>query len=276
MKMKGERKISALTAYDATFARLVDRAGVDLVLVGDSLGMVIGGHQTTLPVRMEHVVYHTRAVASNLERALLVADLPFLSYQTGVRDAMLNAGRLLQEGGAEAVKLEGGAPVMESVEAMVEAGIPVMGHLGLTPQSIHRFGGYKLQGKAPAAQEQMKQDAKALADAGCFSIVLEKIPRKLAAEITAAIDIPTVGIGAGPECDGQILVLYDMLGLDERFKPRFVKNYLDGSSLIGHAVEEYVSEVRQGVFPDTAHSFGKMPGVTAPRGKTHAVSHQNE
>lgn len=260
VKMKGKRKISCLTAYDATFARLVDGAAIDLVLVGDSLGMVIGGHKTTLPVRMEHVIYHTRAVAVGLERAFLVTDMPFLSYQTGVRDAVFNAGRIMQEGGAEAVKLEGGAPVLDSVRAIVDAGIPVMGHLGLTPQSVHKFGGYKLQGKDPAAGEQIKKDAAALAEAGCFSIVLEKIPRKLAAAITSEIDIPTVGIGAGPECDGQILVLYDMLGLDERFKPRFVKRFLEGSALIGEAIGKYVSEVREGAFPGASHSFGEAPG----------------
>ena len=243
--LKKARKITALTAYDATFASLIDDAGIDIMLIGDSLGMVIGGHTTTIPVRLEDIIYHTKAVTSSRRRALVVADMPFMSFQVSCMEAVRNAGRMMKEGGAEAVKLEGGKPVLDKVRAIVETGIPVMGHLGLTPQSVHKFGGYKLQGRGEADAEAIARDALLLQDAGCFSIVLEKIPRALAAKVTTSLDIPTIGIGAGPECDGQILVLYDMLGFNEDFKPRFVKRYLEAGRLVRDAVSIYQIENRK-------------------------------
>ncbi len=254
MKERGER-ITMLTAYDATFGRLVDRAGVDMILVGDSLGMVVQGHDSTIPVEVDHVVYHTAAVRRGAARAFLVADMPFGSYQASVEDAVRNAVRLLKEGGAEAVKLEGGERVLPAVRQLTESGVPVMGHLGLTPQSVHQFGGHLVQGREEAAAERIYQDALRLQEAGCFSLVLEGMPRGLARRITKALRIPTVGIGAGPDCDGQVLVIYDLLGLDERFNPRFLKKYDDLSLRVGEALARYLDEVREGRFPDDAHSF---------------------
>ncbi|MBI4460406.1 MAG: 3-methyl-2-oxobutanoate hydroxymethyltransferase [Acidobacteria bacterium] len=254
MKERAE-KIVTITAYDYPTACLVDEAGVDVVLVGDSLGMVVLGYETTLPVTLEEMIHHTRAVARGLKRALLAVDMPFMTYQTGPAEALRNAARLMQEAGAMAVKLEGGIEVCPQVQALVTAGIPVMGHLGLTPQSIHVFGGYKLQGRDEAAARKMLADAKALEAAGAFSVVLECIPEDLAAKITASLSIPTIGIGAGSHCDGQVLVLHDMLGIAGKVKPRFVKEYAQLGLAIRGAVEEYVSEVRTGKFPSPEHSF---------------------
>jgi len=261
------RPIVALTAYDFPFARIADEAGVDLLLVGDSVGMVVQGYDNTLPVTMDEMVYHTRMVARGRRRALLVADLPFLSYQVSPVDAVANAGRLIKEGAAEAVKLEGGAAVAETIARIASVDIPVMGHIGLTPQSVHRMGGHKVQGRrrgqAPGQRERLVDDALAVEDAGAFAIVLEGIPLDLAAEITERLAIPTIGIGAGPHCDGQILVLHDVLGLSERVSPRFAKRYADLWSAARGAVEAYAGEVRGNAFPTLAHSFQGLATVPA-------------
>lgn len=251
---KGAEKLVAVTCYDVTFARLVDDIA-EIVLVGDSLGMVIQGRPTTLGVTVDDVVYHTQAVGRGLKRAHLVADLPFGAYQTGIRDAIASASRLLAEGGAEAVKLEGGAAMAETVERLVSVGIPVMGHIGLTPQSVHSFGGFKVQGKSGSARASILNDAIALEDAGVYSMVLEGIPSDLAAEITARVSVPTIGIGAGPQCDGQVLVLYDLLGLNPTFKPRFVKHFAAMASLVKEATGQFADETRSGKFPAEEHSF---------------------
>ncbi len=253
-KRKG-RKLVMVTCYDATFARLVDQAGIDAVLVGDSLGNVIQGHETTIPVTIEDVIYHTRAVSRGLNHPLLIADLPFMTYQASREEAMFNSGRLMQEGRAHAVKLEGGVRVAETVRAIVKTGIPVMGHIGLTPQSVHGFGGYRIQGRGEAAAQRLREDALALQDAGVFSIVLEGIPTALATEISASLEVPTIGIGAGPNCDGQVLVLYDLLGLDDSFAPRFVKQYATLSNTVAEALKSFAGEVRDGKFPAEEHSF---------------------
>lgn len=253
-KRRGE-KLVTLTAYDATFARIFDDAGVDALLVGDSLGMVIQGNETTLPVTLDEMIYHTRAVRRGARRALVIADMPYLTYQDDPHQAVQNAGRLLKEAGAQAVKLEGGAAFAEVIERMVRASIPVMGHLGLMPQSVHALGGFKVQGKSADARRRLLDDAQRLEDAGCFSIVLEAIPQDLAEEITATLSIPTVGIGAGAGCDGQILVCYDLLGMNPDFTPKFVKRYDDLYSRIRGATEAYAEEVKRGAFPDAAHSF---------------------
>jgi len=256
MKMKQrEAKITALTAYDYSFARILDDAGVDILLVGDSLGSVIQGHESTLPVTLEEMIYHTKAVARGRRRALVVADMPFLSYQVNVDEAKRNAGRFLSEGGGEAVKIEGGVQMIETIEAIIRIGIPVMGHVGLTPQSIHRFGGYKVQGKEKDAREKILQDALAVEEAGAFSIVLEGIPMDLAQEITRRLAIPTIGIGAGAHCDGQVLVVHDMLGLFDMYTPKFVKRYADLRGVMADAVKRFIAEVRDGSFPDDEHSF---------------------
>lgn len=254
MKEKGE-KITALTAYDYSFARILDAAGIDILLVGDSLGSVIQGQESTLPVTLDDVIYHTRAVVRGRKRALVVADMPFLTFQISVEEAKRNAGRLLQEGGAEAVKLEGGVEMLETVEAIVEIGIPVMGHVGLTPQSLHRFGGYKVQGKDRDQREKIIQDALAVEEGGAFSIVLEGIPMDLAQEITRRLSIPTIGIGAGLHCDGQVLVVHDMLGLFDMYAPKFVKQYADLKGVMAEAVKNFITEVKEGRFPDEEHSF---------------------
>lgn len=254
MKEKGE-KITALTAYDYSFARILDAAGIDILLVGDSLGSVIQGQESTLPVTLDDVIYHTRAVVRGRKRALVVADMPFLSFQISVEEAKRNAGRLLQEGGAEAVKLEGGVEMLETVEAIVEIGIPVMGHVGLTPQSLHCFGGYKVQGKDRDQREKIIQDALAVEEGGAFSIVLEGIPMDLAQEITRRLSIPTIGIGAGLHCDGQVLVVHDMLGLFDMYAPKFVKQYADLKGVMAEAVKNFITEVKEGRFPDEEHSF---------------------
>ena len=254
MKVEG-KKIVMVTAYDYTMARLVDAGGTDMVLVGDSLGMVIQGESDTLPVSVDHIVYHTRCVRRGLERAHLVADMPFMSYQVSVEKALENAGRLIREGGAQSVKLEGGARVAPAIEAMVSAGIPVVGHVGLTPQSVHAMGGFKVQGRSEAAARQVIDDALAVAEAGAFCIVLEGVPQDVGAEITERVDIPTIGIGAGPDCDGQVLVCNDILGMDLGFKPKFVKRYAELQHTMTDAFKAFGDEVRSGAFPDDAHSF---------------------
>lgn len=254
MKQRGE-KITALTAYDYSFARILDEAGVDILLVGDSLGSVIQGHENTLPVTLDAMIYHTRAVTLGRKRALVVADMPFLSFQISVEEAKRNAGRFIQEAGADAVKLEGGVRMAEVIEAIAQMGIPVMGHIGLTPQSIHQFGGYKVQGKEREKGEAILQDALAVERGGAFSVVLEGIPQDLAREITEQLSIPTVGIGAGVHCDGQVLVMHDMLGLFDMYRPKFVKRYADLKGIITEAVKGYIGEVREGKFPDEEHSF---------------------
>lgn len=254
MKAQGE-KITMLTAYDYQTAAILDDCEIDIILVGDSLGNVVLGYDTTVPVTMEDMVHHTRAVARGARKAMIVADMPFLSYQVSLEAAMMNAGRLLKEADAQAVKLEGGQEHAELVQKMTVAGIPVMAHLGLTPQSIHQLGGFRVQGKKEDAAEKMMQDALALEEAGAFSLVLECVPGKLAADITAALSIPTIGIGAGVECDGQVLVVNDMLGLYERMTPKFVKKYANLNLEIRNAVKRYVEEVKSGAFPDEEHSF---------------------
>jgi 3-methyl-2-oxobutanoate hydroxymethyltransferase len=254
MKRRG-RKIVMVTAYDATFAKLVDCCGVHAVLVGDSLGNVVQGHKTTLPVTLDDVIYHCRCVSRGLKKPLLVGDLPFMTYQVSEEEAVRNAGRLMAEGRAEAVKLEGGVRVAPIVRRLVEIGIPVMGHIGLTPQSVHGFGGYKIQGRGEDAGRRLMEDAKALEEAGVFSIVLEGIPADLARKITEAVAVPTIGIAAGPDCDGQVLVIYDLLGMDEDFRPKFAKQYVDLSKTIKQAISEFSSEVKKGVFPAEEHTF---------------------
>ncbi len=255
-KMKREGKpIACLTAYDWTLARLLDEAGIDLILVGDSASMVFAGHDNTLPITMDQMVYHTQVVSRAVKRALVVADMPFLSFQVSAEEALRNGGRLLKEGGAEAVKLEGGEQAAETVRRMTGVGIPVMGHLGLTPQSIRALGGYQLQGKGEKEAEAMKKDAKILEEAGAFAIVLEKIPASLAQSITSSISIPTIGIGAGPHCDGQVLVTHDLLGLYEEFTPKFVRRYAELGRTIREAVSRYADDVRAADFPGPQESF---------------------
>jgi 3-methyl-2-oxobutanoate hydroxymethyltransferase len=253
MKPEG-RRISMLTSYDYPFTRIMDAAGVDIILVGDSAGVVVAGHDTTLPVTMDDMIYHTRAVRRADPRALVVADMPFMSYQTGIEDACRNCGRMIKEGGAEAVKIEGGMNMAHIIRAVSQIDIPVMAHIGLTPQSVHRMGGYKVQGRKEQA-ERIMEDAYAVQNSGAFAVVLEGIPAKLAAEITAELTIPTIGIGAGPACDGQVLVIHDILGLCEKYSPRFVKRYAELGPVISDAVKQYVAEVKSGEFPTEEHSF---------------------
>lgn len=255
-QMKERReKITVLTAYDATFARLLDEGGADVLLVGDSLGMVVQGHETTLPVTLDEMAYHCRAVARGAKRAHVVGDLPFMTYQGSIEQGMISAGKLMKEGGCHSVKLEGGAVHAELVRRLVSAGIPVMGHIGLTPQSFHQLGGFKVQGRDSKGRERLLADAQALEEAGAYAIVLEAIPADIAADITAAVSVPTIGIGAGAACDGQVLVCYDMLGMDESFKPRFVRRFAAVGQAIQEAVAGYVQEVRAGTFPSDAESF---------------------
>jgi 3-methyl-2-oxobutanoate hydroxymethyltransferase len=254
------QKICMVTAYDATFARLFDEAGADLLLVGDSLGMVVQGHDSTLPVTMDQMVYHSAMVARGTKRALVVGDMPFMSYQVSAQEAVRNAGRLVAEGHVGAVKLEGGAEFADVVSAIVRASIPVMGHLGLTPQSVHKMGGYVVQGRDEDAARKMMDDALSLERAGCFSLVLEGVPLELARQITQRLTIPTIGIGAGKHCDGQVLVCYDLLGMNPDFKPKFVKRFTNLHGSITEAAGAFFSEVRAGSFPDEEHSFkGKQP-----------------
>ncbi|MDO9308190.1 MAG: 3-methyl-2-oxobutanoate hydroxymethyltransferase [Deltaproteobacteria bacterium] len=253
MKPAG-RRITVLTSYDFPFTRLIDGGGVDIILVGDSAGVVFAGHDTTLPVTMDEMLYHVKAVRRADPRALVVADMPFMSCQTGIEDACRNCGRMIKEGGAEAVKIEGGSNMAHIIRAVSSIDIPVMAHIGLTPQSVHRMGGYKVQGRKEQA-ERIMDDALAVQNAGAFAVVLEGIPAKLAAEISAGLTIPTIGIGAGPACDGQVLVIHDILGLCEKYSPKFVKRYTDLAPLISGAVKQYVDEVRSGDFPTEEHSF---------------------
>ncbi len=254
--MKKRREpIAMLTAYDALMAQILDASGIDIILVGDSGGMVMGGHENTLAVTMEEMVFYTKSVRRSVNRALLVADMPFLSYQAGADEALKNAGRFLQESGAEAVKLEGGVVVADLVHRMVQFGIPVMGHIGLTPQSVNQFGGYRLRGREQKIADQLVEDALALQSAGAFSIVLEKIPAALAATITKNLEIPTIGIGAGIDCDGQVLVSHDMLGLYEKFKPKFVRRYAEMEKTMMDAFSRYIDDVKNKDFPSADESY---------------------
>jgi len=255
-KKKAEgKKLTMLTAYDFPTAQIVDQAGIDMVLVGDSLGMVVQGLSSTLPVTMDEMLYHTKMVSRAASSSLVVGDMPFLSYQTQQAEAVRNAGRLLKEAGAEAVKLEGGTQMADAIRAIVNAGIPVMAHIGLTPQYVHVLGGFKVQGKDEAAREKILADASAVQEAGAFSVVLEAMPASLAKEIHEMLYIPTIGIGAGPHCDGQVLVIHDLLGLFDRFTPKFVKKYAYLKDQAMKAVKEYKQEVESGSFPDEEHSF---------------------
>ena len=252
-KRRGE-KIAVITAYDAVMARLFDQAGIDAVLVGDSLGMVVLGFETTLPVTLDMMVHHTAAVSRGTKRALVIADMPFLSYQVDVAQAVRNAGRLLQDGGAAAVKLEGGRAVVEVVERLVSVGIPVVGHLGLLPQSVHQLGGYRRQGTTPGQVEVLLSDAVALEDAGAFAVVLESVPAEVARTVSARLKIPTIGIGAGPDCDGQVLVGHDMLGLSGGPVPSFVKTYARLGETVVDATRAYIADIRAERFPDNTAS----------------------
>ena len=256
MKERGER-IVCLTCYDALFARLLDESGVDILLVGDSVNEVLAGAESTLSATLEQMIYHTRIVRRGTSRALVVCDLPFLSYQISREEAIRNAGRAMAETGCHAVKLEGGKPMAQTVRALVDVGIPVMGHLGLTPQSVHALGGHRVQGRDEKTAERLKEDAKALEDAGAFAIVLELVPAPLASQITKSLTIPTIGIGAGPACDGQVLVLHDMLGLNDKFAAKFVKRYAALAEDVREAVRLYAAEVREGRYPGPEHSFAK-------------------
>jgi 3-methyl-2-oxobutanoate hydroxymethyltransferase len=254
MKRSGE-KITVLTAYDASLARMLDSAGIDMILVGDSLGNVLLGYESTVPVTMEEMLHHARAVKRGVSRAFLVGDMPFMSYQVSATEAIINGGRFLKEAGCDAVKLEGGEEVAETVRAMVKAGIPVMGHIGLTPQTASQLGGYRVQGKDRESAHKLMHAAGALEEAGAFSLVLECVPVQLAQVITAAVGIPTIGIGAGAACDGQVLVTHDMLGIFDNSVPSFVKKYVDLAPQIKEAVASYQREVREGSYPDAEHSF---------------------
>lgn len=254
MKRAGQR-IAMVTAYDSTMARLVDAAGADVVLVGDSLGMVVQGGADTLGVTLRQMAYHGRCVAAGVQRAHISVDMPFLTFQVSAARALRNAGYLVQRGGAQSVKIEGGVRSAAAIRACVEAGIPVVGHVGLTPQSVHAFGGFRVQGRDDASAKRIRQDALAVQDAGAFCVVLEMIPAALAAELTAELEIPTIGIGAGPGCDGQVLVCTDLLGMDARFQPRFVKRFAELDGAITGAVRSYVDEVKSGAFPLPEHAF---------------------
>ena len=256
MKEKGER-IVALTCYDALFARLLDAAGVDILLVGDSLNQVLAGAASTLSATLEQMIYHTTMVRRGAERAMVICDMPFLTYQISPEDALRNCGRAMKDSGCHAVKIEGGQTIAPTLRRLVDAGIPVMGHIGLTPQSVHALGGYRVQGKDDATADRLRADAKALEDAGAFAIVLELVPAALASQITKALTIPTIGIGAGPACDGQVLVLHDMLGLNEQFSAKFVKKYAALAEDVREAARLYAAEVREGRYPAPEHSFGK-------------------
>jgi 3-methyl-2-oxobutanoate hydroxymethyltransferase len=264
MKQAGER-ISMLTAYDATFARLFDGAGIEILLVGDSLGMVVQGHDSTLPVTMDQMVYHCAAAARGTEHAHLVADMPFGSYQGSADEAVKNAIRLVAEGGAESVKLEGGAEYAEIVRRISRAGVPVMGHIGLTPQSVHKLGGYVVQGRSEEKAQKLLADAKALEQAGCYALILEMMPAELSAEVTASVSIPVIGIGAGAGCDGQVLVCYDLLGMNPDFSPKFVKKYLDLGTQIREAAARFRDDVRGGTFPGPEHSFSSNVEPAKPQ-----------
>jgi 3-methyl-2-oxobutanoate hydroxymethyltransferase len=255
MMKQGGEKIAVLTAYDVLTARILDSCGIDAVLVGDTVGMVFSGYENTIPVELDHMIYHGKAVRRGVRNALLIIDMPFLSYQVDPEDAVRNCGRVMKETMANAVKIEGGRDVVETVRRCTRASIPVMGHIGLTPQSIHRIGGYKVQGTGKEQRRVLLEDALELQEAGCFSIVLEMVAAETARQITEKLDIPTIGIGSGPHCDGQVLVIYDMLGLNEEFKAKFFKTYADLAGVIRGAVGEYISDVRSSSFPGDEHSF---------------------
>ena len=259
-RKSSKKKITALTAYDFSFANLLDATDLDIILVGDSLGMVSQGQENTLAVTMDNMIYHTRAVKKGVKRALVVSDMPFMSYQVSVEQALTNAGRLIQDGGASAVKLEGGTLMADRVRVIDRAGIPVMGHIGLTPQYVHQLGGYKVQGKNYLDSQKIKQDARDLQSAGIFALVLEGIPSQLAEEITAELKTPTIGIGAGAKCDGQILVLNDMLGLNQGFVPKFVKQYAQMADSLKNAVAEFIQEVKTESFPSQEHIYQSKQG----------------
>lgn len=254
MKQKGE-KIAMLTSYDYSMATIVDEGGIDVILVGDSASNVMAGHETTLPITLDQMIYHAASVVRAVKRALVVVDLPFGSYQGNSKEALNSAIRIMKESGAHAVKLEGGIEIRESIERIITAGIPVMGHLGLTPQSIYKFGTYTVRAKEEAEAEKLKQDILVLQQAGCFSVVLEKIPAKLAKEVTDSVKIPTIGIGAGQHCDGQVLVINDMIGLTKGFKPRFLRQYLNLFEQINGAVHSYVKDVKSGNFPNEKEQY---------------------
>ncbi len=254
MKETGE-KITMITAYDYPMALLVDQAGIDMILIGDSLGMTMLGYDTTVPVTMEDMIHHTKAVVNGAKNTFIVTDMPFMSYNISIEEAIRNAGRLMKEGGADAVKLEGGVEMAETIKRIVDAGIPVVGHIGLTPQTTSKLGGFKVQGKTAEAAKRLLADAKALEEAGAFIIVLEAIPRDVAKYITENISVPTIGIGAGPDCDGQVLVMHDMLGLFDKFVPKFVKQYLNLTPEIVKAFEAYKEDVKSGAFPEEKHCF---------------------
>ena len=252
---KGGERIAVVTAYDVVFARLADEAGIDVVLVGDSLGMVVQGERNTLGVTVDDIVYHTRIVSRGVRRAHLVADMPFMSYQASIEDGMRAAGRLVKEGRAEAVKLEGGVEVADLVRRLVRAGIPVMGHVGMTPQSMHELGGFKVQGRTDEQRARILEGARAIADAGAYAIVIEAVPHALAAEITRAVPVITIGIGAGPGCDGQVMVMHDLLGLEPAWKPRFVRRYAEMGKAVREAFAAYAADVRTGRFPSDRESY---------------------
>ncbi len=254
MKNSGE-KISMLTAYDYSFARIIDQSGIDVILVGDSASNVMAGHETTLPITLEHMIYHASSVVRGAKRCLIVVDLPFGAYQSNSDIALASAIRIMKETGAHAIKLEGGEEVLDSVKRIISAGIPVMAHLGLTPQSIYKFGSYNVRAKEELEAGKLKNDAKLLQDAGCFSLVLEKIPASLAKEVSEMLVIPTIGIGAGKHCNGQVLVMHDMLGINTEFKPRFLRQYLNASEQITGAVKQYIDDVKSGGFPTDAESY---------------------
>ncbi|MEO7984889.1 MAG: 3-methyl-2-oxobutanoate hydroxymethyltransferase [Gemmatimonadales bacterium] len=249
------RRIVVVTCYDAGFARLLEDAGVDILLVGDSLNQVLAGHETTLSATLDQMIYHAASVKRGSRRSLIFVDLPFLTYQVSIEEAIRNAGRVLQETGAHGVKLEGGQPMADTVRALVDRGIPVMGHLGLTPQSVHTLGGYRVQGRDALAADRLLADAGALEEAGAAAIVLELLPAELATRISKSVAIPTIGIGAGPGCDGQVLVLHDMLGLNDQFNPKFLKRFAELGETVRSAVREYAAEVRDGRYPGSEHSF---------------------
>ncbi len=261
-KERGE-SIAMLTAYDYTSARLAVAAGVDIILVGDSLGMVIQGHETTLPVTLDDIIYHTRTVVRGAPEALVVADMPFMTYQVSPEQALVNAGRVMQETGCQAVKIEGGSPMAATVQRLVQVGIPVMGHIGLTPQSVNQMGGWRVQGRSSTEADRLIADAHALADAGAFAIVLELVPLELAAVVTAQVPVPTIGIGAGPHCDGQVQVWHDILGLFSDFQPKHARRYAEVGAMIRQAVGQYVEEVRSHAFPTDAHATHLSGDVAA-------------
>jgi 3-methyl-2-oxobutanoate hydroxymethyltransferase len=254
MKAKGE-KISMITAYDFSFARVFDSAGIDVILVGDSASNVMAGHETTLPITLDQMIYHASSVIRGVNRCLVVVDMPFGSYQSNSKEALASAIRIMKETGAHAIKLEGGEEVLESINRIVAAGVPVMGHLGLTPQSIYKFGTYTVRAKEEAEANKLRRDAKLLQEAGCFAMVLEKIPAMLAKEVSASIQVPTIGIGAGKHCDGQVLVMHDMLGINTEFRPRFLRQYLNLHEQVTGAVQQYIKDVKSNDFPNEQEQY---------------------